>query len=128
MFLEYYNKIDSTYMKAVKNHLLPTKIKIEILSHFEDAIGQITNDLDYASGSITINREQGCRRSCSINIIDDKEKYLPNEDSCFWYNRKFKIYLGVCVNTDTYWFSQGVFVTKSATTLQMHISKTIVTY
>lgn len=114
--MDYYNKIDEAYLTELQNPMRKLKFKVEILSHYEGAIGQITNDLSSAEvGSISINKEQGCRRSCSFTIIDRDEKYLPQVDSWFWYNRKFKLFIGVVVSNDTYWFPQGVFITKSAT-------------
>lgn len=114
--MDYYNKIDEAYLTELQNPMRKLKFKVEILSHYEGAIGQITNDLSSAEvGSISINKEQGCRRSCSFTIIDRDEKYLPQVDSWFWYNRKFKLFIGVVVSNDIYWFPQGVFITKSAT-------------
>ena len=84
--MDYYNKIDEAYLTELQNPMRKLKFKVEILSHYEGAIGQITNDLSSAEvGSISINKEQGCRRSCSFTIIDRDEKYLPQVDSWFWY-------------------------------------------
>ena len=112
--MELYNKIDNKYLAALRRPMRKMFVKMEILSHYEGAIGQITNDLSSTEiGTITINKGQGCRRSCSLNIIDREGKYLPQVNSWFWYNRKFKLFIGLQVGEDIYWFPQGVFVTKS---------------
>lgn len=112
--MDYYNKIDNAYLAELHKPMRKMYVKMEILSHYEGAIGEITSDLSSTDGSITINKEQGCRRSCSLSIIDRSGKYIPQKDSSFWYNRKFKIFIGLQVDEDLYWFPQGVFVTKSA--------------
>lgn len=112
--MDYYNKIDNAYLAELHKPMRKMYVKMEILSHYEGAIGEITSDLSSTDGSITINKEQGCRRSCSLSIIDRSGKYIPQKDSSFWYNRKFKIFIGLQVDEDLYWFPQGVFITKSA--------------
>lgn len=112
--MDYYNKIDNAYLAELHKPMRKMYVKMEILSHYEGAIGEITSDLSSTDGSITINKEQGCRRSCSLSIIDRSGKYIPQKDSSFWYNRKFKIFIGLQVDKNIYWFPQGVFVTKSA--------------
>ena len=112
--MDYYNKIDNAYLAELHKPMRKMYVKMEILSHYEGAIGEITSDLSSTDGSITINKEQGCRRSCSLSIIDRSGKYIPQKDSSFWYNRKFKIFIGLQVDENVYWFPQGVFITKSA--------------
>lgn len=112
--MDYYNKIDNAYLAELHKPMRKMYVKMEILSHYEGAIGEIISDLSSTDGSITINKEQGCRRSCSLSIIDRSGKYIPQKDSSFWYNRKFKIFIGLQVDENIYWFPQGVFVTKSA--------------
>ena len=91
------------------------KIKLELLDQYDNAVGCIKNYISSRSGSITANRQQGCRRTCSIEVIDKDKKYLPQQDSLFWYNRKFKLYIGLqIVGGNTYWFSQGVYYTRTA--------------
>ena len=122
--VNYYGIIDEDYINAVKQPIRTMKLKMEILDYYENPIGEIINDISQSSvGSININREQGCRKSCSFSMIDKSKKYIPSQNSVFWYNRKFKLYIGiVCNDNDTenpyqrkiYWFSKGVFVTKKA--------------
>lgn len=114
--MEFYNHRDKNYDNILNNGTKQYYIKVELLSHWENVIGEISSDISFDDvGTININKEQGCRRSCSLSVVSLDGKYLPSSNSAFWYNRKFKIWTGVSGGTDTYWFSQGVFVTKSAT-------------
>ena len=112
---EYFNIINAQYEYALKNLHNNYRIRLEILSDGETVIGEITKDLSLtASGQITINYEQITRRSCSLSLINVDNKYIPTKNSPFWLNRKFKLWLGVVVGKDTYWWSQGIFYTVSA--------------
>lgn len=112
--MDYYNKISDTYLKALKQNHRTVHFKMEILDFYENPIGEIINIISKDNaGTIQIQRGQGCRRSCSFTIIDKEHQYSKNTDNYFWYNRKFKIYIGIKSYDDIYWFSQGVFVAKS---------------
>lgn len=81
--MDYYNKIDNAYLAELHKPMRKMYVKMEILSHYEGAIGEITSDLSSTDGSITINKEQGCRRSCSLSIIDRSGKYIPQKIAHF---------------------------------------------
>ena len=54
--MDYYNKIDNAYLAELHKPMRKMYVKMEILSHYEGAIGQITNDLSSTEiGTITIN-------------------------------------------------------------------------
>lgn len=120
---EFYNKVNASYIDVIKRPALEYKFKIELLDHNERGLGEIIRDIDSSNiGQININRQQGMRRSCSFTIIDVDKKYLPNINNHFWYNRKFKLYTGVVDGDDTYWFSQGVFITQTASAVHYTVS------
>lgn len=124
--MEYYNIIAPQYIDRLRNDFNRYKLKIELLTSNESAIGQVVSDLSItAQGQITINRQQLTRRSCSLTLINVGGKYNPNRNRWFWINRKFKLWIGMAtenytdannknVTTDTYWFSQGVYYATSA--------------
>lgn len=112
---EYYNTYSKEYLSSLKKKSLRYLFKIELLSDDESIIGEIVKDLETVGGQINVNYEQITRRSCSLALTDINKKYLPNKNSDFWFNRKFKIYIGLVVHDNIYWWSQGVFYTKSAT-------------
>lgn len=112
---EYFNQHSGVYDNALKRFNNNYRIRLELLSDGETVIGEITKDLSLtASGQITINYEQITRRSCSLSLINVENKYIPTKNSPFWLNRKFKLWLGLVVDRDTYWWSQGVFYTVNA--------------
>jgi len=147
--MEYTNVFNSNYIAMASSSVIRPKFKIEILGQNENAIMEITQNISKdSSGSISINYQQGVRRSCSLTLIDNDGILIPkSENGLFWIGRKFKLYIGLegrinkgtgtpflwgekqedtilvsstddvklMVNqdtifeTDTYWFSQGVF-------------------
>lgn len=112
---EFYNKWDGKYSWLVTQPVITYRFKIELLDHWEQSHGEIIADVSEDEHfSININRQQGLRRTCSLTMIDINKKYIPNINNPFWYNKKFKLYVGVVDSNDTYWFSQGVFVCNSA--------------
>ena len=114
--MEYFNHYNDEYINALKLGNGEYKIRLELLSDGETVVGEIAQDLSLSSaGQISINYEQIVRRSCSLTLINVDNKYHPNKNSPFWINRKFKLWLGLVVNDNIYWWSQGVFYTLSAT-------------
>lgn len=116
--MEYFNNNTPAYRQALKrNAVIRYLIKIELLTYGETTIGGITKDLNVdAQGQISINYKQLTRRSCSLTVANVERKYLPSPDNMIWYNRKFKLWIGIMDDhNDIYWFSQGVFFTVSAT-------------
>ena len=126
--MEFYDKVDDQYLNMIKRPIHLWRIKLELLDHDETTVMCIEKDIDYSNaGSISGNYTQGTRKTCSITLINVDLKYIPTEDSPFWFNRKFRIYLGLVDNrhykqasgaarwtneTDTYWFSKGVYITQ----------------
>ena len=115
--LEYFNQTSSDYFYFLENDNNNYKIKLEILTFYETAIGEIIKDIPtMAQGQININYQQITRRSCTLSLINIDKKYSPNANRWFWINRKFKLWVGVELSKtkDIYWFSQGVFYANNA--------------
>lgn len=113
--VDFFNVYSTSYEQELQNLNNNYRIRLEILTDEETVIGEITKDLSLtATGQITINYEQITRRSCSLSLINVDNKYIPTKNSPFWLNRKFKLWLGLMVGKDTYWWSQGIFYTVSA--------------
>ena len=114
--VEFYDEYNAEYLSALHRKHRHYKLRVELLGYYENVVGEITKDVSLdASGQITINNEQITRRSCSLSLINVDKKYLPSPDNPIWFNRKFKIWLGVVVGEKTYWWSQGVYFTQKAT-------------
>ena len=114
--MEYVNVYDQKYVDVCRRPQKYPVFKIEILDYNEYVIADVTNDIRIdEDGSIQIQYQQGVRRTCEFTITNIDKKYLPTENSMFWYHRKFKLYTGLKdqATGDIYWFSQGIFFTKS---------------
>lgn len=125
-FVDVYN---ADYISLVKASVIKPKFKIELLDLYENTIGEITKDISVDnSGSISINYQQGVRRSCSFTLSDTFGKYRPmSNDNIFGFNTKFKIYVGLenIQTGETYWFSQGIFYTTNPTSSHANSNKTV---
>jgi hypothetical protein len=85
------------------------KVKIEFLRKEDESVeDEITSLIDASTGSLSVQRQNGMRRSLDFNIINIDNEYLPNINK-LWWRSKFKLYLGLEVNGEDYYFSQGVF-------------------
>lgn len=108
--LEYFNIVDNNYKKILGSLDKKYLVKVELLSVYEKAfqslVGEILKD---ASGELSINLEQITRRTCNISFYNNENAFEIDENNPFWMNKKFKLYLGVTNDIDTYWFEQGVF-------------------
>lgn len=114
--MEYVNVYNQKYVDVCRRPQKYPVFKIEILDYNEYVIADVTDDIRIdEDGNIQIQYQQGVRRTCEFTIVNIDKKYLPSENSMFWYNRKFKLYTGLKdqSNGDVYWFSQGVYFTKS---------------
>lgn len=114
--MEYYNIQSQEYIKAVSLPAKKYKIKLEFLGVYENVIDEISQDLSADNqGQISVNYQQLVRRSCSLTLINVDLKYIPSPNSLVWVDRKFKLWIGLEVGNDIYWFSQGVYVITNAT-------------
>lgn len=115
--MDYYDKITNRYLEILETRNCYYHLKIEILSAFESAIGEIVKDISRnTEGQLNVNYQQLSRRSCNITLANVENRYLPSLNQWYWIGRKFKLYIGVrdFSRDDNYWFSQGVFYTLDA--------------
>lgn len=130
--MEYYNKIDSVYLEALKKHIIYPVIKVELMDYQENVFAEIEKDISIQDeGSISINYQQGVRRSCSLSITNIDGRYLPSFKNRIWINSKFKIYIGIRIpetiakEENIYWFSQGVYIITDPVAMAMGSDKKI---
>lgn len=111
--MQYTNVFSKSYIEVAKREKIFPKFKVQVLDNYENVMYEITNDISKDdSGSISINYQQGVRRSLSITIVDIEGKFIErfiNESS--WALKKIKFLIGLYddITADTYWFSQGVY-------------------
>lgn len=110
--MEYYNVFNNKYSEIASRDEIYPMFKVDLLDHYEHTLNDITGYLSSEnSGSISVNYQQGVRRTCTFTIVDTEGEFIPTIDAPIWLNRKFKLYIGLqdIYNGDIYWFSQGVY-------------------
>lgn len=112
---EFFDYTDSKYYSLLKRSVRVYKWRLELLDYQDATIREIVIDLDSSNaGSINFTGEQGTCRSCSFSFTNHNQKYSIIENNPFWDRRRFKLYLGLEGDGDTYWFSKGVYITQQA--------------
>lgn len=110
--MEYYNVFNTKYIEIASRDEIYPMFKVDLLDHYEHTLNDITGYLNAEnSGSISVNYQQGVRRTCTFTIVDTEGEFIPSVDAPIWMNRKFKLYIGLqdIYTEDIYWFSQGVY-------------------
>lgn len=130
--MRYINKITNEYLTALKAPRVKPIVVVELLDWFERVIAEIDEDLSISdAGKISINYQQGVRRSCSLTLSNIQGQYIPSSVKLVWMNTKFKIYAGIEVynyktqEKDEYLFSQGVYVLTNPEVLRDLGTKTV---
>lgn len=108
--------MDSTqitkYINAVRHSIIRPRYRVSLLYSNDDIYQIINGDLIKGSSSLTINYQQGTRRSCNIVLDNSSEKWTPNENSkLLWFGSKLKLELGVELDDgEIIWNPAGIFV------------------
>lgn len=117
--MDFYNVFNERYAQIANGDTIYPRYKCEILSHSEDVIRTISDDMiDLNSSSMSFNLAQGTRRSCTLVVIDPTGRLLPTiSNSSMWFTQKLKLYAGLhdIERGDTYWFAQGVYYVTNPT-------------
>lgn len=121
------NDIDRKHLE-LKLQTLPTRqlfVKIEILDTNNRVIEEVSGSA--TGGNYNIDSSASIRRTCSITF-NLESGYMPSEDSVFWINKRFKLYLGLkqISNDEVYWFNKGVYAIKDPT-VNISISENTIT-
>lgn len=95
------------YINVIKSGIIKPRIQIEWLRVDETTESIITSDI--LDGSLSVNRNNGIRRTMDFTIRNTSE-LLPNIYG-IWINKKVKLSLGVvCPDGTDFFIPQGVFV------------------
>ncbi len=99
-FYKYLDKIKQDHKKAVK---------IEWLNPDETVNFEFTNALYNIDVNVDVNYQNGCRRTCTLTLNNDRNRFPINFNS-IWIGQKFKVWMGIYLDDETpYLFPQGVF-------------------
>lgn len=115
---DYTNVFNNEYLDLAQQNVIHPVFKVELLDLYENVVDEISGDISAdSSGSISVNYQQGVRRSISLTFIDTEGKFIPDsKGNLVWANKKFKVFIGLKNDNTkiTYWFSQGVYYFSNA--------------
>lgn len=103
-FYKYIEKVKGDFREAVK---------VEWLNPDETVNFEFTNAIYGVSADVSVNYQNGSRRSCTIRIDNDRNKF-PVDFNNIWIGQKFKLWRGIYLDDGTpYLLPQGVFYVKN---------------
>ena len=86
-----------------------TAVKVEWLNADESVAFEFTNALYDINVDLSVNYQNGSRRTCTLTLNNDKNQFPVNFNN-IWFGQKFKLWLGLYIDNKTpYYFPQGVF-------------------
>jgi hypothetical protein len=101
------------YLEKLRDPHYKTAIKISWLYPDETVQKEFTNDLYNMSGNLTVNYQNGARRSCTITLSNDNGKFPVDYDN-IWLGQKFQLWMGLYLNDGTpFYLPQGIFYIKN---------------
>lgn len=96
------------YIKKIKDDFR-VAIKVEWLNPDETVNFEFTNALYDMNVSVNVNYQDGCRRSCTLTLNNDRNRFPINYNN-IWIGQKFKLWMGIYIDEKTpYYLPQGVF-------------------
>lgn len=112
--MEIYNFNDiptSIYQQAIRSQQVRPRFRLSLLYQDESFKEDISDYLMNGSGSLSIEYNQGLRRSMSITLDNSDGRFTPNGlNGIMWMNTKLKLELGVELsNGDIIYNSAGIF-------------------
>lgn len=96
------------YLEKIKSDFKPA-VKVEWLNPDESVNFEFTDSLFDMSVDVSVNYQNGCRRTCTLSLNNDKNKFPVNFNN-IWIGQKFKLWMGIYLDDETpYYLPQGVF-------------------
>ena len=112
------------YIEKIKGDFKPA-IKVEWLNPDESVNFEFTNSLYNIDVNVSVNYQSGCRRSCTLVLNNDNNKFPINFNS-IWIGQKFKLWMGLYIDDKTpYYFPQGVFYIKNPSEVYNPSTRTV---
>jgi len=124
------------YLDTITSQTRKLKIRVSFLRDEDETEAfEFTQDLDASSGSVSVQRQNGVRRTCDITLVNNNGSYFPSYDGGIWWRKKFQVFIGVDCQTnvalqdigeeDIYWTSQGVFCLENPRVVSNFSEKTV---
>lgn len=100
-------------------------IKLEWLNPDETVRCAFTNATYDINASVNVNKQNGCRRTCTVKLNNDTDSF-PIELDNIWIGQKFKLWMGIYLDESTpYYLPQGVFYVSNPTEVYNPSERTI---
>lgn len=97
------------YINKLKGEDFRIAVKVEWLNPDETVNFEFTNSLYDISVEVSVNYEKGSRRSCTLTLNNDRNRF-PIDFNSIWIGSKFKLWMGIYLDEQTpYYLPQGVF-------------------
>lgn len=110
------------YINVIKTGMVKPRIKIEWLRKDETVESVIVEDV--LDGSLTINRNNGVRRTMTFTI-QNSPSLIPNIFGV-WIDKRLRLSLGVvCDDGEDYFIPQGVFILSDPSYVSMPNGSTV---
>ena len=115
-FQKYLDVVSGNFRKAVK---------VEWLNPDETVNFEFTNSLYDINIDLSVNYQNGSRRSCTLTLNNDRNQFPINFNN-IWFGQKFKLWMGVYIDEKTpYYFPQGVFYVSNPNEVYQPSTRTI---
>lgn len=112
------------YLEKVRGDFTPL-VKVEWLNPDESVKFEFTKFLYDIDVSLSVNYQDGVRRTCTLKLNNDGNKFPINFNS-IWIGQKFKLWMGLYLDNKTpYFLPQGVFYVSNPEELYNPSSRTI---
>jgi hypothetical protein len=96
------------YITAAKQNKRKHTAKIVVMDNNENVLDDISKYL--ISGNVTLNNQMGSRRSATLLLSNNTDKFTPGYRNTLWLSTKLKIWTGLTINGEDYLISRGIFV------------------
>src|SRR5574344_1034809 len=100
------------YLSALRTNYKPA-VKIDFLNPDGTVSVNVSNYYQDVSGTLTVNMQNGTRRTAEITIENSDNTFMITPES-IWYGQKVKLWAGLFIDGSTpYYIPQGVFYVSS---------------
>lgn len=122
-----YNTFDPTmYNRAIKHSVIRPRFRLFVLHPTETIKEEITDYLIVGSGNLSINYNQGQRRSLNFELNNSDGRFTPSPFGLIWINTKIRLELGIELpNGDEVYHSAGIFVVSNPNTVHLGAQRTV---
>lgn len=115
----------SEMVSAIKSRVVHPIFKLYLLNYDESIKEDVTEYL-LSGGNVSISFQNGIRRNASITLDNSDKKWNPSPVSGFlWKDSKFRIDMGVQLNSGEAWCQCGIFVPNDPSLSNQADNKTV---